>query len=45
MYDYAQLIRNASEARNRAESDWGKKYWTDVIDHLLKKWRKDETVD
>ena len=43
MYDYHRLIQNAYYAR-RAESDWGKKYWSTVIAQLTKNMREQETV-
>ena len=44
MYDYHRLIQNAHYAHTRAGSDWGKKYWSKVIDQLTKKMREQETV-
>jgi len=43
-YNYHRLIQNALSARDRAESDWGKKYWSTVIAQLTKNMREQETV-
>lgn len=43
-YNYHRLIQNAYSAHDRAESDWGKKYWSRVIDQLVKNMREQETV-
>jgi len=44
MYDYVRLIKNAKGARSRTGSEWGKKYWSTVIQKLLVNMREQETI-
>lgn len=43
-YDYHRLIASAMKALNRSKSEWGKEYWSGVLDQLVKNMREQESI-